>query len=87
MDKFKIADKVFTFKFPSFKRTQKITEMTKDIDRLGGDWQYCKELLSVMFEEDVNVLDENYENDTIGFSNVLEAQNAFFTSTVKTVNK
>ena len=87
MDKFTIADKQFTFKFPSFKRTQKVSEMTKDIERLGSDWQYCKELLQVMFDEDVNVLDENYENDTIGIGNILEAQNAFFTLTVKTVSK
>lgn len=87
MDKITIAGKQFTLKFPSFKRTQRVTELMSNIEEVNKDWAKAKEVLQVMVEEDVNVLDENYENDTIGIGDIIAVQNAFFQSTVKTVLK
>lgn len=87
MEKVTIGGKEFTMKYPSFKRTQKVSEMLKDIERIGGDWGYAKELFSVMLEGDVNSLDEAYEADTIGLGDLLEVQNRFFTMTTATLKK
>lgn len=85
--KYTIADKEFTFKFPSFKRTQKVETMLGETVKTSSDWTHIKEIFQTMFEEDVNILDENYENDTVGLSDLMGAQNDFFMMTAEMPKK
>ena len=78
--KYDFNGKVFTMAFPSFKRHRKLQVLLKE----GGEESYndfdkVKEMLALVFNEDVNILTE----DDISFGQVGGAVQDFFAKSME----
>jgi hypothetical protein len=74
--KFTIAEKEFTLKFPSYKRCQKVRELLGEDFQQIFDFAKSLEALNEMLDGDTSVLNE----DNISYGTVTNVVTGFFTS-------
>lgn len=74
--KFTIAEKEFTLKFPSYKRCQRVRELLGEDFQQIFDFAKSLEALNEMLDGDTSVLNE----DNISYGTVTNVVTGFFTS-------